>query len=117
MDYAAVTGMAGQLAARLRTLGPVRFEVVEGGAPGVDPERYSYDPDLGLHRAALSAAGDVVVSESQLLALLADTASAGAREPLAHGLSRLIGEAWDVALDGFRESGEGAPVTWLGKTG
>ncbi len=115
LEVAAAPGTAGALATRLRRLGPVRFEVVEGPAPGVDAERYSGDPDLGLHRAALAANGDVVVSEGQLRSLLA--AAAGEATVLVHGLERLLGTAWDGALEPLRVGGEGAPVSWLRRTG
>ena len=115
LAFAAAPGTAALLAAGLRRLGPLRFEVVEGpGGTDGDAERYSYDADLGLHRTALSASGEVVVREGQLAALLA---SARGEHELAQGLRRLLGTAWDEALEPLRIGGEGAPVSWLRRTG
>lgn len=115
LEWRAPSGTAGGLAARLRRLGPVRFDVVEGPLAGADAERYSFDPDLGLHRAALAANGDVVVGEGPLRSLLdAARAEPGA---LVQGLERLLGSAWDSALEPLRVGGEGAAVSWLRRTG
>lgn len=114
-------GLAGQVAGQLRALGPVRFEVLEDAAPppaAADAERYSYTPDLGLFRTALAANGDVVVTEGRLRELLAAShrgADGGAI--LAHGLDRLLGTAWDEELEPLRRGGDGAPVSWLRRTG
>jgi len=116
LTYAAASGSAGHLATKLRTLGPVSFEIVEAAAPGVDAERYSYHPDLGLHRAALSASGDVMLSESIVTNLLFDCNGQPA-SVLAHGLERLLGRAWDELLEPLRVGGEGAPVSALRRTG
>jgi hypothetical protein len=114
LEWRAGPGTAGQLAARLRRLGPVAFEVTEGPSCGCDAERYSYTATLGLHRAAIAANGDVVVAEGPLRDLLARTAEPTA---LAHGLERLLGSAWDEELEPLRRGGHGAPVTWLRRTG
>lgn len=120
-DLAGPPGTAGRLAARLRGLGPVRFEVNESPPPGIagaDPERYSYTPDLGLYRASLAANGDVAVSEGPLRALLRDSHDrAGDAATLAHGLERLLGTAWDEELEPLRRGGAGAPISWLRRTG
>jgi len=119
LEVAVPPGTAAVLVARLRRLGPVRFEVVEGPSGGTDAERYAYDPDLGLHRAPLAANGDVVVGEGPLRALLAGALGDGDRADLslAVGLERLLGVAWDAALDPLRAGGDGAPVSWLRATG
>jgi hypothetical protein len=114
LEYVAAAGAAEGLAARLRGLGPVRFEVVEGTVSGADAHRYAYDPDLGVHHATLAANGDVTVGEGQLRALLGRSGDGAA---LAQGLSKLLGDAWDVALDPLRAGGDGATVSWLRRTG
>jgi hypothetical protein len=114
LEFRAAPGTAGRLAAGLRRLGHLSFEVVEGPSPGCDAERYSYVPDLGLHRAAIAANGDVVVGEAALRALL-DRGEG--RESLARGVHRLLGTAWDDALEPLRRGAHGAPVTWLRRTG
>jgi len=118
VDLLGVDGMAGRIAARLRRLGPVRFEVTEAASPGADAERYAYTPDLGLFRAALSANGDIVVTEGQLRALLVESHDAtAAAVTLAHGLERLLGTAWDEELEPLRRGGAEAPVSWLRRVG
>ncbi|MBX6387694.1 MAG: DUF3145 domain-containing protein [Frankia sp.] len=114
LEWRGAPATAGRLASRLRRLGHVTFEVVEGPSPGCDAERYSYTPDLGLHRAGIAANGDVVVGEAALRALLERGEN---RETLARGLHRLLGTAWDDALEPLRRGAHGAPVTWLRRTG
>lgn len=116
-DLAGASGLAGRLAGRLRSLGPVRFEVSEGPTVAAEAERYSFTPDLGLFRASLAANGDVVVGEGPLRALLAGGAEAGGGAALAHGLERLLGTAWDAELEPLRRGGAGAPISWLRRTG
>jgi Protein of unknown function (DUF3145) len=114
LEWRANAGAAGQLASRLRQLGGLTFEVVEGPAEGCDAERYAYTPELGLFHGAIGANGDTVVGEGQLRALLAETVGRG---QLAAGVHKLIGTDWDEALEPLRQGGDGAPVTWLRQTG
>lgn len=120
-EVSGTPGLAGRIAGRLRSLGPVHFEVQEdagSGPAGADAERYSYTPGLGLFRATLAASGDVVVTESRLRELLAASRRrpAGA-DTLAHEVERLLGTAWDEELEPLRRGGDGAPVSWLRRTG
>jgi hypothetical protein len=114
LEWRAPAGTAGRLAARLRTLGPVSFDVDEAASPGCDAERYSCAPELGLHRAVIGANGDVLIAENQLHALLEETTSGPG---LAGGLRKLLGAAWDDALEPLRSGGYGAPITHLRRTG
>lgn len=102
-------GTAGRLAAALRGWAPLRYEVTEEPSPGCDGERYAVTPSLGVHRATMSANGDVLVGEDRLRSLLGQLSGV----QLAHGLDALLGGAWDVELEPYREAGAGAPVTWL----
>lgn len=102
-------GTAGRLAAALRGWSVLRYEVTEEASPGFDGERYSVTPSLGVFRAVMSANGDILVGEDRLRALLATATG----PQLALGLDALLGSAWDVELEPFREAGDGAPVTWL----
>jgi hypothetical protein len=114
LEWRAEAGAAGRLASKLKALGSVVFEVVEGPASGCEAERYSYTPELGLFHGSLAANGDIVVSEARLRTLLEDAAS---RSALVNGLHELIGTDWDTELEPLRQGGDGAPVTWLRQTG
>jgi hypothetical protein len=121
VELTGTPGLAGRIAARLRALGPVRYEVLEdASAPpaAADAERYSYTPDLGLFRTSLAANGDVVVTEGRLRELLAAShRRADGAATLAHGLERLLGTVWDEELEPLRRGGDGAPISWLRRTG
>ncbi len=119
MAYAALEwrsegGAAGRLASRLKGLGSLVFEVVEGPGSGCDGDRYSYTPELGLFHGSLAANGDIIVGEGRLRALLE---AAPSRSALVSGLHELIGSDWDTELEPLRRGGDGAPVTWLRQTG
>ena len=80
------------------------------GTPVTDGERLAYLPGRGFHRRAVSINGDVVVGEERLRGLLRRARTA---EDYEHGLSELLGIAWDVELEPYRLGGDGAPVTLL----
>lgn len=107
-------GTAGDLATALRAWPMIRFEVTEEPSPGVDGERIVHVPGRGVHRSTMSANGDILLTEDRLRTLLATSIGADA---LAHGLDRLLGTEWDVDLEPYRHAGDGAPVTWLHRTG
>jgi hypothetical protein len=117
LEWRGTRGTAGRLAHRLRGISGVFFDVAESSSPGCDAERYSATPDLGLHRATLSATGDVVVGEDRLRALLAETGGPGGALGLPAALRELLGTAWDEALEPLRSGGSGGPVTYLRRTG
>jgi hypothetical protein len=98
-EWAGHPGTAAVVAASLRLLGAVVFEVTEDPAAGSDGERYSYVPGLGLFRAATNAVGDVVVDENQLTAAVRDAPNA---EALRERLALLVGRPWDDALEPLR---------------
>lgn len=91
----------------LRVWPMVRFEVTENPSAGVDGERYSHVPGLGLWRGSTSANGDVVVGEMRLRSIL-ETGGDIAAE-----IDRAMGTPWDEELEPFRTAGEGAEVMWL----
>jgi hypothetical protein len=114
LEWRAEAGAAGRLTSRLKGLGSLVFEVVEGPAGGCDAVRYSYTPELGLFHGAMASNGDIVVGEGRIRALLEEAHS---RSALATGLHQMIGTEWDAALEPLRQGGDGAPVTWLRQTG
>lgn len=110
VDWAGPVGTAARLVTALREWSALRFEVTENASEGVDGERFSFVPGLGLWRGATSANGDVMLGEMQLRSLLdAQPDSVG----LAAEVESALGTAWDDALEPFRMNGAGAEVTWL----
>lgn len=105
-SWAGPVGTGARLARALRAWPVLRFEVTEDPSEGVDGERFSYVPGLGLWRGSTSANGDVVLGELRLRSMMA----AG---DLAVELDSALGTAWDEALEPFRSGGEGCEVTWL----
>ena len=117
LEWRGARGTAGRLASRLASISGVYFDVVEAGSPGCDPERYSGTPELGLHRAALAANGDVMVSEAQISTVLTQMCGPHGSSGLPAALRELIGTAWDEILEPLRSGGSGGPVTYLRRTG
>ena len=108
-SWAGPVGTGARLARALRAWPVLRFEVTEDPSDGVDGERFSHVPGLGLWRGTTSANGDVVLGEMRLRAMMA----AGPGEHLAAELDSALGTAWDEALEPFRCGGDGCEVTWL----
>lgn len=104
-------GTAGRLAAALREWPSLRYEVTEDPSEANNGERFLRTPGLGLTRATMGVNGDVLVSEHQLHALLAEAADDA--EALGAGLRRLLVAAWDAELEPFRRAAEDTTVRWL----
>ncbi|WP_213172263.1 DUF3145 domain-containing protein [Natronoglycomyces albus] len=105
-------GMAAEIAAALRQWPMLRFEVTEQPSEGCDGERIMYVPHLGVYRAAMSASGDLMVTEDRIRALLATTTSS---EALRSGLDKLLGTEWDRELEPYRLACGQAEQSWLGQ--
>jgi len=108
--WTGAVGTGTRLAASLSAWPMLVFEITEDGTPVTDGERLAYLPGRGFHRRAVSINGDVVVGEERLRGLLRRARTA---EDYEHGLSELLGIAWDVELEPYRLGGDGAPVTLL----
>jgi hypothetical protein len=108
--WTGTVGTAARLAASLRAWPMLVFEITEDGTAETDGERLAYVPGRGFHRSAVSANGDVVVGEERLRGLLARARTA---EDYEHGITDLLGVAWDAELEPYRVGGDGAPVTLL----
>lgn len=107
-DWAGPVGTGSRLAAALQAWPLLYFEVTENPSEGVDGERFSHVPGLGLWHGVTSACGDVVVGELRLRALLAQGAA-----DFAAAVEHALGTAWDEVLESYRSGGGGAEVTWL----
>jgi hypothetical protein len=112
--WAGPVGTAAKLAAALRAWPMLVFEVTEDGTAARDGERLAYVPGRGFHRSAVSVNGDVVVGEERLRGLMARARTA---DEFRHGLAELLGTAWDVELEPYRQGGDGAPVSMLHQVG
>lgn len=106
VEWVGPVGTASRLAEALRVWQMLRFEVTENPSEGVDGERYSYVPQLGMWRGSTSANGDVVIGEMRMRAILASADVTGE-------IHRALGTAWDEELEPYRSGNEGAEVTWL----
>lgn len=112
--WSGTPGTAGRIAGALRAWQMLRFEVTEEATPGADGERICQLPGRGLWRAAMSASGDVMVSESQLNELMRRaTCLDDLRAKLAHALGAEV----DAELEPYRRAGEGTAITWLHEVG
>lgn len=113
LDFQGPPGTGARLAARLREVPGLHLQVEEDASPGADAERYSWVPALGLHRAQLSAAGEVALPEGVLRGLLGRARGA----ELTRGLERLLGQPWEEVLEPLRAGGEAVTVTAWRRTG
>ncbi|NMN94734.1 DUF3145 domain-containing protein [Antrihabitans stalactiti] len=107
-NWVGPVGTGARIANALRSWSMLRFEVTEDPSEGVDGERFSFVPGLGLWRGSTSANGDVVLGEMRLRTMLA-----AGRDSMMTELDTALGTAWDEALEPYRSGGEGAEVTWL----
>ena len=112
--WIAPVGTATRLAASLRAWPMLVFEITEDATSATDGERLAYVPGRGFHRSAVAANGDVVVNEERLRGLLSRAKTV---EDYRHGLSELLGTAWDAELEPYRQGGDGAPVTLMHQVG
>jgi hypothetical protein len=103
-------GTAARLAASLRAWPMLVFEITEDGTSVSDGERLAYVPGRGFHRSTTATNGDIVVGEERLRGLMTRARTA---DEFQHGLTELLGSAWDAELEPYREGGDGAPVTLL----
>ena len=108
-------GSAGAIASELLGWEQVRFEITEDAAPGIDGGRWCHTPSLGIFHSPVDAAGNMVITENRLRAVL-DFAGNDA-DLLRTGISRSLGEEWDAELDTFRYASDMAPVRWLHQVG
>jgi len=109
-EWAGPVGSGGRLAAALREWSMLRFEVTEDPSEGVDGERFSHVPGLGLWRGTTSASGDVVLGEQRLRTLLESGA-----DSLAAELETALGTAWDDAREDFRAGAGPGEIALLGR--
>lgn len=112
--WVGAVGTGTRLADALRAWPMLVFEITEDPTAISDGFRLAHVPGRGFHRRATTANGDVVVAEQRLHGLLERARTA---DDFRHGLSELLGAAWDAELEPYRLGGDGAPVTLLHQVG
>ena len=108
-------GTGAIIASGLRGWEHLRFEVTEDAGLGTDGARWAHTPELGIHYAQTDTAGNIVVPEDRIRAVLENPA-ASAHE-LHRELQLVLGQAWDDELEPFRHASDDASVVWLHKVG
>jgi len=90
-------GVAAKITTALKAWHYLRFEVREESAIGGDFFRFV--PELGLHRSRIDELGSIAISENLLVQGLRKSFD---EESLREELERLLGTAWELALEPFR---------------
>lgn len=114
LSWNGAAGTGARIADRLQQWQMIRFEVIEEPSLGSDGELFLHVPGRGLFRGKTGAAGDILLGEDRLRALMAQEQGPGS---LAHALEMALGTPWDEELEPYRQAGDGAPVTLLTRVG
>jgi hypothetical protein len=109
------TGTGARIASALFGWQQLRFEVTEDAGNGTDGGRWLHTPDQGIFFAQTDTAGNIVISEDRLRAVM-DKAHADNGD-LSILLQHALGSSWDAELDAFRHASDHNSVVWLHKTG
>ena len=99
-------GTGARLASAMRPFTQSIFEVVEEPSPSHEGQRFSSTPTLGLFRAQINEAGDILLHENRVRQAI-DTALASG-EPVEDEIALILGQPWDDELEPFRRGGDGA---------
>jgi hypothetical protein len=108
-------GAGAAMASALHGWSQLRYEVTEDASLGIDGGRWSHTPGLGIFYSAVDAAGNMVVGENRLRAIL--ECAGDDADLIRTGLNRSLGDAWDAELDVFRHTSDAASVRWLHRVG
>jgi hypothetical protein len=112
-SWSGPVGTGAKLASALRGWEHLLFEITEDPTSISEGARYAFTPDLGVFHAVTGLYGDIMIPEDRLKAAVAKAAMGDL--PLLTEIEKLLGRAWDDALEPFRYAGHGAPVRWLHK--
>jgi hypothetical protein len=99
-------GSGAVLAASFMNLKQISFEVIQQDSLGSSGHRWSFTPKLGMFSSATDSAGNLVVSENQLRAIVDSCGSNGLK--LQAELRKALGQAFDDELESYRELFDGA---------
>ncbi|MEJ7707339.1 MAG: DUF3145 domain-containing protein [Nocardioidaceae bacterium] len=111
LSWSGAVGTSARLVSALRGWQRLLFEVTEDSTGSSEGARYSCTPELGVYHAVTGLHGDIMIPEDRLKAAVVKAAISD--QPLYAEIDKLLGKAWDEALEPFRYAGEGAPVRWL----
>ena len=111
LSWAGPIGTGAKIASALRGWDQLLFEVTEDATAMSEGARYCCTPELGIYHAVTGLYGDVMIPEDRLKAAVVKAAIGDL--PLLAEIDKLLGRAWDEALEPFRHAGDGAPVRWL----
>ncbi|MBA2444620.1 MAG: DUF3145 domain-containing protein [Nocardioidaceae bacterium] len=111
LSWEGPVGTSARLVSALRGWERLLFEVTEDSTGSSEGARYSCTPDLGVYHAVTGLHGDIMIPEDRLRAAVVKAAIGDL--PLIVEIDKLLGKAWDEALEPFRYAGDGAPVRWL----
>jgi len=104
-------GTGARIASALRGWDHLLFEVTEDPTVTSEGARFASTPELGIYHAVTGLHGDVMIPEDRLKAAVVKAALG--ELSLNTEIDKLLGTAWDSALEPFRYAGDGAPVRWL----
>jgi hypothetical protein len=114
-SWSGPVGTGAKLASAVKGWEHLLFEVTEDPTPVSEGARFSCTPALGIFHAVTGLHGDIMIPEDRLKAAVVKAALSGVS--LEDEIDKLLGKAWDEALEPFRYAGEGAPVRWLHHVG
>ena len=110
-SWAAPVGTGSIMVSALRGWEHLLFEVTEDPTVVSEGARFSSTPELGVFHAVTGLHGDIMIPEDRLKAAVVKAAIGDV--PLETEIDKLLGRAWDEALEPYRYAGDGAPVRWL----
>lgn len=96
LDIRVPVGTSAKIATLLKNWHYLQFEVSELDEFG--GELFRFTPELGIHRAQLDAAGNLLLTENQIAKSLTSFDDLEIRE----NLELALGRPWDLALEPFR---------------
>ncbi|MEO6957681.1 MAG: DUF3145 family protein [Antricoccus sp.] len=113
-QWSGPAGTANAIANAMKSWPTIVFEVIEEGTAAGEGERICYVPGDGFHRTAISASGDILISENSLRQV---QRAARTLDELQAGIDALLGQSFDDALEVYREGGDGAPAAMIHRAG
>jgi hypothetical protein len=125
-DWVGEYDQASKMISCLQRIGRIRAEVLTHPHDDSLGERFLLTPILGIHRAVMDSAGEIVMGEQRIRQMIFDCANELRNRPtsitprplewesnLTRRLDQLSGTKWDEELDVFRSAAYGAEVRWL----